>query len=117
MQYWLSRVFVAIWQLMVHQTDMHKPGLRGQRPSAPPRRRSGPTDARTLFRPVMSFARSRSSPQTPWGLREESARRAEQTVLLAAREQNRKLDDAEILPLFEVYLDGIARMAEVVDKL
>jgi hypothetical protein len=37
--------------------------------------------------------------------------------LLAAREQNRKLSEAETLPLFEAYLDGITRMAEVVDKL
>jgi predicted nucleotidyltransferase len=37
--------------------------------------------------------------------------------LLAAREQNRKLADAEILPLFQAYLAGITRMAEVVDKL
>jgi predicted nucleotidyltransferase len=37
--------------------------------------------------------------------------------LLAAREQNRKLADTEIRPLFEAYLDGITRMAEAVDKL
>jgi predicted nuclease of restriction endonuclease-like RecB superfamily len=37
--------------------------------------------------------------------------------LLAAREQNRKLADAEIQPLFETYLEQITRMAEAVDKL
>ena len=37
--------------------------------------------------------------------------------LLVAREQNRKLADAEILPLFEAYLASVTRMAEAVDKL
>ena len=37
--------------------------------------------------------------------------------LLAAREQNRKLADEEIQPLFEAYLAEITRMAEAVDKL
>jgi predicted nucleotidyltransferase len=37
--------------------------------------------------------------------------------LLTAREQNRKLGEAEVLPLFETYLAEITRMAEMVDKL
>lgn len=37
--------------------------------------------------------------------------------LLTAREQNRKLGDGEVLPLFEAYLAEVTRMAEVVDKL
>jgi predicted nucleotidyltransferase len=37
--------------------------------------------------------------------------------LLAAREQNRKLAEGEVQPLFEAYLDQITRMAEAVDKL
>ena len=37
--------------------------------------------------------------------------------LLAAREKNRKLTEAEVLPLFEAYLAEVTRMAEVVDKL
>jgi predicted nucleotidyltransferase len=37
--------------------------------------------------------------------------------LLVAREENRKLVEAEVLPHFEAYLAGITRMAEAVDKL